>query len=69
MKRRLLDAIDELPSTWRDVLLQRDVLGRSSAEVSSALGITPGQERAMLSRARAVLRERLAQLLADGRRR
>jgi RNA polymerase sigma-70 factor (ECF subfamily) len=66
LKRRLLDAIDELPSTWRDVVLQRDVRGRSSAEVSSALGITPGQERAMLNRARAFLRERLAQFLADG---
>jgi DNA-directed RNA polymerase specialized sigma24 family protein len=48
---------------------QRDVLGRGTAEVSTARGIPPDQERAMLNRARAVLRERLAQLLTrEGRR-
>jgi RNA polymerase sigma-70 factor (ECF subfamily) len=62
----LAAAIDEMPRPWRDVLLARDVRGRSTAEVSALLGITPEQQRAMLNRARARLRERLAERFARG---
>jgi DNA-directed RNA polymerase specialized sigma24 family protein len=34
--------------------------GRPAAEVSEQHGVTPAQQRAMLNRARAMLRERLA---------
>ena len=60
----LAAAVDELPRPWRDVVTLRDLRGRSPAEVSEQLGITPEQQRAMLNRARAILRERLAQRFA-----
>jgi RNA polymerase sigma-70 factor (ECF subfamily) len=63
VRATLRDAIRELPSAWRDVVRQRDVAGRSPAEISRDLGLTDEQQRAMLNRARAVLRERLAQSL------
>jgi RNA polymerase sigma-70 factor (ECF subfamily) len=63
VRRNLRDAIRELPRAWRDVVRQRDVEGRSPAEISRDLGLTVEQQRAMLNRARAVLRERLAQSL------
>lgn len=60
-------AVDELPETWRAVVVARDALGQDPAEVSARLGLTPQQQRAMLNRARAMLRQRLAELLArDG---
>lgn len=61
----LAAALDELPHPWREVVIARDVLRRSPAEVSQQLGITLAQQRAMLNRARARLRERLAERLAD----
>lgn len=63
VRQQLLDAMEELPGTWRGVVEQRDVQNRDPAEVSADLGVTPQQQRAMLNRARAFLRERLAQLL------
>jgi RNA polymerase sigma-70 factor, ECF subfamily len=56
----LASGIDELPRRWRDVVIARDVHGRRAAEVSEQQGVTPAQQRAMLNRARAMLRERLA---------
>jgi DNA-directed RNA polymerase specialized sigma24 family protein len=56
----LNSGLDELPRRWRDVVIARDVHGRRAAEVSKEQGVTPAQQRAMLNRARAMLRERLA---------
>jgi RNA polymerase sigma-70 factor (ECF subfamily) len=56
----LASGIDELPRRWREVVIARDVDGRPAAEVSEQQGVTPAQQRAMLNRARAMLRERLA---------
>lgn len=53
-------AVEELPATWREVVVFRDVLGRDSDEVSERLGLTERQQRAILNRTRAILRERLA---------
>ncbi|WP_020392360.1 RNA polymerase sigma factor [Kribbella catacumbae] len=64
VRKRLRDAMEELPQTWKGVVERRDVQDREPAEVSAELGITPEQQRAILNRARAFLRERLAQLLA-----
>lgn len=60
----LASAIAELPRPWRDVLIARDVLERSAVEVSEQQGLTPDQQRAILNRARARLREHLAQRFA-----
>ena len=55
----LVAAVDELPATWREVVTARDVLGRDAAEVGERLGLTPRQQRAILNRARAMVRARL----------
>jgi RNA polymerase sigma-70 factor (ECF subfamily) len=60
VRNTLASEIDELPRRWRDVVIARDVDGRPAAEVSEQQGVTPAQQRAMLNRARAMLRERLA---------
>jgi RNA polymerase sigma-70 factor, ECF subfamily len=59
----LAAAIKELPATWREVVIARDGLGREAGEVSERLGLTLRQQRAILNRARASLRERLARRL------
>jgi DNA-directed RNA polymerase specialized sigma24 family protein len=60
VREELRDAIAGLPRAWRDVVEQRDVQGCSTADVSRALRITDAQQRHMLNRARALLRQRLA---------
>ena len=64
VQQALADALDELPRPWRDVVVARDLQGRTARETSARQGITPAQQRAMLNRARARLRERLAEQLA-----
>jgi RNA polymerase sigma-70 factor (ECF subfamily) len=67
--RRLRAALGELPSTWRAVVLRRDVEGRTGEDVAAGLGLTVEQQRAILNRARAALRGRLHELLGrTGRR-
>jgi DNA-directed RNA polymerase specialized sigma24 family protein len=61
LQELLADALDELPATWREVVIARDGFGRDAADVSARLGLTPRQQRAILTRARAQLRERIAQ--------
>jgi RNA polymerase sigma-70 factor, ECF subfamily len=60
----LAAAIEELPTTWREVVIARDALDRDAVEVSERLGLTLPQQRAILNRARARLREHLARRLA-----
>jgi RNA polymerase sigma-70 factor (ECF subfamily) len=64
VRTTLGDTIRGLPNAWRAVVRLRDVEKRSAAEVSDDLGLTVEQQRAMLNRARAVLRERLARSLS-----
>jgi RNA polymerase sigma-70 factor (ECF subfamily) len=52
-------AIDELPEAQRDVILLRDVDGWTPMEVSDALGITDGNQRVLLHRARSRVRAAL----------
>lgn len=59
LQGRLAAAVEELPATWREVVVARDVLGHDEAEVGERLGLTPRQQRAILNLARARLRERL----------
>ena len=56
-------AIDELPETQRDVILLRDIDGWTPIEVSDALGITDGNQRVLLHRARSRVRAALERYL------
>ncbi len=56
----LRTALDALPERQRQVVLLRDVEGLSSEEACAVLGIRPGNQRILLHRGRAALRERLA---------
>ncbi|WP_035844119.1 RNA polymerase sigma factor [Kitasatospora azatica] len=58
-------ALDELPSRLRTVVTLRDLAGYGSEEVCSLLGISPGNQRVLLHRARATLRRRLEDYLSD----
>ena len=52
-------AIEELPEAQRLVITMRDVAGAGSDEVCDALGLTAGNQRVLLHRARARVREAL----------
>ena len=58
-------AIDELPETQRIVITLRDVTGCLPAEVSEALGISEGNQRVLLHRARARVRATLERHFDD----
>jgi len=62
LRQRLDDAIDRLPAGYRTVFLMHDVEGFTHEEIGAALGIEVGTSKAQLFRARARLRERLADL-------
>ena len=53
------EAIEELPEAQRLVITMRDVAGVDSDDVCDALGITAGNQRVLLHRARARVREAL----------
>ena len=54
-------AIKSLPKKARIVFVLHDVYGHTHADVAESLGVTAGTSKAQLSRARALLRERLSQ--------
>jgi DNA-directed RNA polymerase specialized sigma24 family protein len=60
-------AVQDLPPTWRDVVIARDVQRDDASEVGRRLGLTPRQERAVLNRARAMLRASLDRQLEEDR--
>jgi DNA-directed RNA polymerase specialized sigma24 family protein len=59
----LKGAVVALPEQWRQVVILRDVEGRSPAQVSAATGLTAAQQRDVLNRARELLREDLSHRL------
>src|SRR5262245_3621851 len=59
LRTTLSAAIDELPATYRAVLLLRDVEGRSNMEIASVLGLNVPVVKARAHRARLFLRKRL----------
>jgi RNA polymerase sigma-70 factor (ECF subfamily) len=63
MRALVFDAIRSLPPNQRDVMALRDVEGWSSEEVCSVLGITNGNQRVLLHRARGKVRAVLEQHL------
>jgi RNA polymerase sigma-70 factor (ECF subfamily) len=63
LSRETLDvvrqAIEELPEAQRTVITLRDVAGFTADEVCEALGVSDGNQRVLLHRARARVRARL----------
>jgi RNA polymerase sigma-70 factor (ECF subfamily) len=60
LKVRLAQAIDDLPDGYRTVFVMHDVEGYTHEEIAYSLGVHPGTSKAQLFRARARLREALA---------
>jgi len=58
--------IETLPPSQREVILLRDVDGLSAAETCDVLGLTEGNQRVLLHRARSRVRAALEAYLADG---
>jgi RNA polymerase sigma-70 factor (ECF subfamily) len=65
LKRRLRQAIDALPLGYRAVFLMHDVEGYTHEEIGRVLGVETGTSKAQLSRARARLRESLADFAGE----
>lgn len=59
-KRLVHEAIDQLPETYREVVILRDLEELSTAEAAEVVGITEGALRVRLHRARQALRGLLA---------
>ena len=59
----ILAAIEELPEAQRTVITMRDVEGFGTDEVSEALGITDGNQRVLLHRARSKVRRAIEEHL------
>jgi RNA polymerase sigma-70 factor, ECF subfamily len=64
LRTALTAAIDELPATYRTVLVLRDVEGQSNSEIAIALGLSVPVVKTRVHRARLFLRKRLAQSMA-----
>ena len=58
---RVREILPTLPDVQRRVVVLRDVEGLTSGEVATALGVTDGNQRVLLHRARAHVRDCLAQ--------
>jgi len=65
LKTRLNQAIDDLPEGYRAVFVMHDVEGYTHEEIGASLGVHPGTSKAQLFRARARLREKLADFAKD----
>ena len=59
------EALSRLPEKARQVFVLHDVEGYTHEEIGSALEITAGTSKAQLSRARAKLRESLADFAGE----
>ena len=57
--------VAELPETQRAVIAMRDLAGFSSEEVCESLGITEGNQRVLLHRARTKVRVALEEHLGE----
>ena len=59
LSKPVRDALESLPTAWRDVLLLTELAGMTYPEIAAALGIAEGTVGSRRSRALALLRERL----------
>ncbi|WP_232662984.1 RNA polymerase sigma factor [Pseudonocardia sp. TRM90224] len=65
---QIANAVGRLPERQRVVIVLRDVEGHTAEEVCSILGISAGNQRVLLHRARVFVRDELAQFYAaEGR--
>jgi RNA polymerase sigma-70 factor (ECF subfamily) len=64
LRSRLADVIAQLPEQQRTVITLRDVAGLDGPEVAELLGISEGNQRVILHRARTRVRSELAGYLA-----
>lgn len=65
LKTRLRRAIDALPDKYRTVVVMHDMEGYTHEEIAAALDMEVGTSKAQLSRARAKLRESLADFAGE----
>jgi RNA polymerase sigma-70 factor (ECF subfamily) len=65
LKERLRQAVDALPDGYRTVFVMHDVEGFTHEEIAATLGIQPGTSKAQLFRARAKLRDALADFAGE----
>ncbi len=65
LKTRLARAVEDLPEGYRAVFVMHDVEGYTHEEIGASLGVHPGTSKAQLFRARARLREALADFAKD----
>jgi RNA polymerase sigma-70 factor (ECF subfamily) len=65
LKRRLREAIDALPAKLRMVFVMHDIEGYTHDEIGGALGMPVGTSKVQLFRARARLREALADFAGE----
>jgi RNA polymerase sigma-70 factor, ECF subfamily len=66
-RRALVDALVRLPHRQRSVVALRDVYGYTSAETCDLLGLSPANQRVLLHRGRAALRDALGWYYAEPR--
>jgi RNA polymerase sigma-70 factor (ECF subfamily) len=62
LRKRLEDALDNLPEGMRQVLILHDVEGYTHEEIGDVLGVTSGTSKSQLFKARAKMREMLSSL-------
>jgi len=65
-RRAVRTGIDQLPESYRVVLILRDIEERSTQEVADALGLTPNAVKVRLHRARQALSAVLRKTFAPG---
>ena len=64
--RVLAAALEDLPATWRSVVAARDERGEPASEVALRYGVSEAEQRAILNKARASLRQSLAEHFGRG---
>jgi RNA polymerase sigma-70 factor (ECF subfamily) len=65
LRGRLAEVVDTLPEQQRTVILLRDVAGLDGPEVAEALGISEGNQRVILHRARTRVRDSLSEYVTS----
>jgi RNA polymerase sigma-70 factor (ECF subfamily) len=65
LQRVIHASIAALPTRQREVITARDVVGMGAAEAADLLGLTSGNQRVLLHRARSKVRAALEQYAAD----
>ena len=65
LKNRMHEAISRLPEGYRTVFVMHDMEGYTHEEIGTALGVQSGTSKAQLFRARAKLREALADFAGE----